>query len=231
MRILLKYWRELLILILIIILVISFRSCSNKKSDIDLLKKANDSTYHVAIAHKLKNGQLAFQVKTYEATVSQLRNDASLFGFDKKALQNQVGSLGNLVAYWKGRATLTGIANSRAADTTIVYLYRGDSVRQKEKVFNWSNHYLTLHEIYNPATDSIFRRYTYQTDFTLTPYRKGMGFLKRKQLVTDVTFSDPNMKVGKFQGIVIKEGPKKWYQTTAFKVGAGIALGAFLARR
>lgn len=40
--------------------------------------------------------------------------------------------------------------------------------------------------------------------------------------MTDLTFSDPAIQVGEFQGIVVKERRKRFYETQGFAVGVGL---------
>lgn len=220
----LKYWRELLILLLLITTIITARTCENKNSDINTLKNTSDSSYSVAKYYIDKNGKLEAQVKTHEITTNQLKEFNEQLGINEKELKKQVGSLNNLVTYYKGKAGINDTIYSHSVDTVIQY--NGTQVIGKR--FKWTNGYLTLDQTYNPSNDTLKTIYDYKFDFVLDTYRKKQGIFKSKQLVTDIHFSDESLTVTDFKGIVIKEPKKKFYQTGLFKfalsLGAGIAI-------
>ena len=124
-----------------------------------------------------------------------------------------------MVGFWKGKASATDSIIITVIDT--VYLTK-DGL-EVNKGFNWSNNFLTLSGGINTTTNQLSLDYQYQVAFELVPYYKKSG-LFRKQLVTDVYFSDPNMKVTEFNSVVIK--PKeRLYQKTWFKIGVGVLAG------
>lgn len=222
---LLKYLPYLVIVVLGIALFTSVRSCQNQKELVQLEKDSHDSTFHEALAVKLKNGQQAFRIKTLEATVSQLKSDGLLTAYEKKQLSDQVGNLNNLVAYWRGSARAMDTIKTTLHDS--IYIERSGT-KVLSKAFKWDSKYLSLNGLIAP--DTVHIAYRYDMDFSLTAYRKGKTWFKPGELVADVTFSDPHVNVSSFQGVVVKEESKKWYQTTAFKIGVGFVGGLFLLK-
>src|SRR6478736_921339 len=94
---LLKYWKELVIFVLVVIVAISANTCSNKNkeierkdSDITLLTNSRDSAYNKAVYYQGKNGQLIGQIKTQKVTINQLEKYSDQLGIDKKALKQQI---------------------------------------------------------------------------------------------------------------------------------------------
>lgn len=225
-----KFWREILILVLFAVCFISMRSCRTAKNNLVLKNQSYDSAYSVAIEHVLKNGQLAYQVQTLEATVHDLKGQDILSTIEQKNLHDQVGNLSRLVTFYKGSLTMDDTFSAGGTDTVYLQVKGRDTTRVKKKTFLWHGQWLTLASIYDPITDSISHRYHYQVDFNLISYRQGQNFFRRGNLVSDITFSDPAVSVGEFRGIIVKEPPKKWYETGVAKFLAGLAAGVALRR-
>lgn len=222
-----KYWREILIVVLVIVCIISMRSCNvsntSHKADKQLLENAKDSAFLYTQKIKLDNGKLAARVKTHEVTIDQLETYNKELGFDLEATKKQIGSLNNLVGYWKVKAEVKQTIVVIGRDTTI-YSTR-DTTKVQAKVFHYNNGYLRLDQVYNPINLELATTYHYNPSFNLTAYRKGGGLFKKGQLVTDVVFDDPNIQTSTVNSIVIKEGPEKFYQTKVFVFGLGVTIG------
>jgi len=216
-----KYWREIIIGILLIVVVLSTKQCQKQKSDIALLNNIQDSTFNVIREIKGKNGELTSQVNTYEITIDQLKESGDKLGIDNKALKQQIGSLKNLTAYYKAKIELRDTFTIVNHDTT--FIEKGDTTRAK--AFQWSNKYLVIQGFTAPSYTTI--SYDYHPTFTLTSYYKDKGFLRLKkgQLVSDLKFDDPNMQVREFKAVRITEEPKKWYETKLFYFLTGAAAG------
>lgn len=235
MNILKSFWKEILIVILFLVCFSSVRQCSVNKSDGELLVNARDSAFNVAHYYKNKNGELVGQVKTQELTISQYKKYAAQLGFDNKELKKQVGKESRLVAHWKGKAEAKGVILIGLNDTTINTLdptmdLSGESINiESAKTFEWSNKYLDLRGIISIDSNQLALKYQYDTDFSITAYYKPQGLFKQPQLVTDIWFEDPNMKVREFKGFVIKEPKKRFIQTGLFKVSVGIGIGLVAA--
>lgn len=228
-----KYWKAIVAIIVIILFALAFSflvsTISTLKSQKANLIYSKDSSFLVASYYKNKNGELVNQVNTYELTTKDLKQIGERLGFDNKQLKDQVGNLKNLVAHWKGQASTHGSDTVRMSDT--VYL---DNVgnRVVTERFDWTNKYLSLNGTYFPETKRLAFQYNYDLGgFDITSYYKSTGFLKPKQLVADIKFGDPNMKVTQFQGFVIEQPKKKWFQTKAFYFGIGVLGGGYLALR
>ena len=218
-KIILKYWREILLLISAIIISTSVTQCNRNKSDKRLAFNTLDSAFNVAKYYQTKNGELVGQIKTHEGTIEQLRQYGEQMGFEVERLQNQVGNLKRLVGHWHGKAQLKDTFRITLHDT--VYL-RNNSPTFAKKL-DWSNEYMTMKGILEG--NQFDMNYEYNVDFRITAYYKPTGFLKPKQLVTDIYFSDPNMRVQEFRGFVVEQ-PKIGFFHTKFGV-VTVGVGAF----
>src|SRR5690606_39005329 len=105
-KILIKYWREILLLVSVAIILSSVTQCNRNASDKRLAFNTLDSAFNVAKYYQSKNGDLTGQIKTYEGTIEQLRQYGEQMGLEVERLQNQVGNLKRLVGHWQGKAQL-----------------------------------------------------------------------------------------------------------------------------
>lgn len=230
-----KFWREILIVILVIICSASFRQCSVNKDSARLGWNATDSAFNVAHYYNNKLGQVVGQVKTHELTIKELQKYGKKMGFENEKLKKQVGNSNRLIAHWKGKAESRGSSIVALTDTTVNTLDGTMDLNEgfdtvEAKAFNWSNKYLTLDGIIHLDSNKLALSYIYRVDFELTAYYKRQGLFKKPQLVSDIYFSDPNMRVQEFKGFVVKEPRKKLYQTGLFKVSIAIGSGFLLGK-
>lgn len=227
-----KHIKLVIIIVLVIIIILLLHSGFNVIGSLKDQNKAlilsRDSSYLQAEYYKNKNGELVAQVNTFELTVSDLKKVGDELGFDNKKLKSQVGSLNNLVGYWKGQAQTHGGDTVTLIDT--VYITQQGEEIEAQKL-EWTNKYLTLNGLYRPVDKKFSFNYAYDLGgFELTAYRKRQGLFKPKQLVADIKFGDQSLVVTGFQGIVIKEDRKKFWETRGFAIGVGFVGGLFLMR-
>jgi len=223
-----KYWREALIVGLLVACAISVRTCQQNNDTIGILSAKADSSYLEATYYRGKNGELIGQVNTHELTIKDLKDLGDQLGFENKSLKDQVGRLNRLVAHWQGKAGMTDTVYATLYDTVYVDS-AGNEVAGRS--FKWNNDYLFINGLV--MTDNVQLNYLYQVDFSLTAYRKPQrGFWKPPgQLVADIKFSDPKFRVTEFKGFVITEPRKKWYETKGAAIGFGALLGFYLGTR
>lgn len=217
MDILKKYWREAAILILFIVCMLSVRSCRNQQEKVKIAKAMRDSTFFKSDSVRLKNGELAYRVNTLEVTNHQLKGEGVLTYLQIKKLTDQIGNLNRLITFYQGSLTMDDTFSAGGTDTVLIEVKKKDTINTKAKKFLWHGKWLTLLSVYNPATDSINHQYHYQADFNLVTYRRGANLFRRGDLVTDITFNDPSISVGEFQGVITKEPPPK-----RFSIGPAI---------
>ncbi len=136
-----------------------------------------------------------------------------------------MGKLSNLVDHYKGKLESNDTIFITLNDTVVAEV---DNVDDVEKRFAWSNKYLALNGLINE--DTLTLQYHYSTDFTLTSYYKQKGFFAPKDLVTDISFKDPNMRTTEFKGFKVVEPKKTFFQTTVGKMLIGVAAGYGLSQ-
>lgn len=194
------------------------------------VKISQDSVRHLIAS----NGQLVSRVNSMTLTVDELGKQGSLLAINNDNLKNKVGSLNNLITYYKGQLVSQGQVTSKGQDTAIHYHRPRDTTKvtviARKFIFNNGN--LSLNQVYNPVSDSLLTQYQYRTDVELINYRtrKKLLLFGKNETLADVILSDPNASIKTAQSIVIKSPPKQWYQTNAFKYSVGIVLGVVLIK-
>lgn len=223
---LVKYWREIVIAILVIGMFFLASRIESLSSDKQLLINARDSAFNVAKAYVDKNGDLVHQVRTHEVTIGQLKEhgDALIGNIDR--LERKVSKLERLAAHWEGQASVSDTVTVVNRDT--VYVKDGSNITGKW--FEWSNKFMSINGITTARTTSL--TYKYSVDFSLTAFRKPQGFLGlgKSQLVTDIYFNDPNFTVQEFKGFIVSEPKRKWYETKVVQLLEAGLIGYTIGR-
>lgn len=192
------------------------------------LTSSRDSLFIQVRLYEDKQGELIAQVNSYELTAKEFKNIGDALGFENKKLKSQVGSLNNLVGYWKGQAQTHGGDTVTLVDTVYITA-QGEQVLAHK--FDWTNNHLSLRGQFRPVDKHFSFDYTYDVGgFELAAYRKKQGLFKPKQLVADVKFGDQSLRVSEFKGVVIKQGKKKFWETRGFAAGVGFVGGVFLMK-
>lgn len=220
--------KERIIWAIVILLILGFgihREVTNNRQEKGLqsmIEVLNDSVSH----HKNAEGKWEAERKSYNLTTKELRKNGQELNLETRRLSKQVGNLKNLVADLKGELLVVGEGS--------VQLIPGDSIfiNDSTKVFaghrfNWTNSYLSIDGTLNDAYNLQFN-YSYNVDFSVTTYWKREKMFKRKDLVVNMIFSDPNARATDLNSIVIKPNPPKFYETTWFKVGVGFLGGVLI---
>lgn len=228
-----KFWREIVIVILIVAVAISVRTCKTHKDNESAALSINDSIYTKLKEYKLNNGQLVTQVQTQELTAQQLKENIGSLGLKNSNLEQQVGNWKRLAGYWQVQAQVKQNFTTSLHDTIYV---DSSGVKKKGKDFAWDNKYMHMTGFIQQDFSTIDIGYIYDVKFELSAYRKKKPLtdylklnFKPGMLISDVVFDDENIRVTKFSGLEVKE-KKAWTQTTGFKVGVG-ALSALIARK
>lgn len=232
----LKYWRELAIVILVIIVVFSVKQCGSKNAVIKTLVNSRDSAYLKANYYQNKEGEWIGQVKVLALDVKTLRDYGNRIGYENKSLKDQVGKLSRIKARFEGKIESSEVIHVPLKDDSVNVLDTSFDMDRPEsevdgKTFYWSNKFLTLDGLVD--NDSVKITYNYGTKFSLTAYTKPTGLFSEPDLVADLYFEDQNMRVQEFKGFVIQQPKKNFFQrplghlTIGFVAGAGLATYLF----
>lgn len=179
-----------------------------------------------------REGELVAQKNVAELEVNDLKKLNDQLGIDMDGLKDQVGNLKNLNSYYRGQISSLGSGSSVTIDTVVQVIENTDTVEVVAQSVDWTNDYLAIDGIFIPRFNRWDFNYSYKIDFDITTYDKKTrkGLFAPKTLVVDLKLSDPNARVVDLQALQIKK-ENKWYQSTAFKVGAGLVGGIFIANQ
>ena len=225
MKIIINYWKEIVIVILIACLATSMRTCDKRNQTISFLETAYKDTIY---QERTKKGELISKVETLQATVEDVKKYADQLGVDNKSLKQRIGSLNNLVAFYKGKIEVRDTVKVPVVDT--VYIAGSDTVQGK--AFDYDNGFLSLNGVVSDFTAKI--DYSYRVGFEMTTYYSRSGFLKlrRGPMMTDLKFADPHVTMENFNAIVIQEPLKKFWEkplvTFFIGLGVGVIVPAFI---
>ena len=96
LKFLVKNWKDVALIGLVIFCISSVHSCYQNKQDNDRLMSSVDSLQTVTRQYRDHNDKLVFQAKTHLLTIGELRDNVNRLGIDKRDLEKQVGRLNNL---------------------------------------------------------------------------------------------------------------------------------------
>ena len=200
-----KYALYIVAIIIIAILWFQFRSSVNDAKILrDHMEVASDSI-KMSIN---KNGELEAEKRALELTAKDLKKQNSILGHDIGELKKEVGSLNNLVSFYKVSSRSSGKGKTEAIDTVFVEVIGEDTVSHKAVTFDWNNEYLTISGLYVPERSEVDLEYDYDLDYTIYTYRKRENkfkFWQKKDLTVKVVFKDPNMTVNQLDNVQVKE--------------------------
>ena len=197
-------FNKLLITICLILLLLLIRTCVNQPAPCELTSTRFDDSTTIATQQ-----QIIAQSGSKEAM--QARQIAAL----ELKLENPVE-----VVKFKTRTVIK--TEFKVADTVIIdrvpHIRLPLKFYKAEKVWVIGGQLTTKG---NLQIDSLIMNadFTYAVGDTI---RKGL--FKRRDKVIRMRIDNPNMQITGMNNIYIKQD-KKWYQTTAFKVGVGALIG------
>jgi len=197
-------FNKLLITICLILLLLLIRTCVNQPAPCELTSTRFDDSTTIATQQ-----QIIAQSGSKEAM--QARQIAAL----ELKLENPVE-----VVKFKTRTVIK--TEFKVADTVIID--RVPHIRLPLKFYKAEKFWVIGGQLTtkgNLQIDSLIMNadFTYAVGDTI---RKGL--FKRKDKVIRMRIDNPNMQITGMNNIYIKQD-KKWYQTTAFKVGVGALIG------
>jgi len=202
-------YTKLLLATCLILLLLLIRSCVNQPSPCELTStRFDDSTTIATQAQVIAafDSKEAMQAKQIAALELKLKNPVEVVKF-------------------KTRTVIK--TEFKVADTVIID--RVPHIRLPLKFYKAEKFWVIGGQLTtkgNLQIDSLIMNadFTYAVGDTI---RKGL--FKRRDKVIRMRIDNPSMQITGMQNIYIKQD-KKWYQTTAFKVGVGALIGFGVSR-
>ena len=207
-----KYFLRILPYILILIL-----------SSLLVVKCQNENTLESALI--ASNSETNFY-KNELGTVTASRDVIEVTNSDlKKVIAKQDEDLAKLLAEFK-KVKATVIIRTEVQFDTIYTSYTEDVPFAFIRTGNVTEQWYSLN--YKVTEKGLtIAPFTTWTDLTIITGTKRNWFLGKQRYVTDVTASNPNIKINAIQSISVT-APVKWYETTVFKVGIGFIGGVLI---
>lgn len=242
----LKYWKEIVIVILLIFLFIGYNKLSNTTTSLADIENALKISRQETKLFKDKSGKLVAEKQVMQLNINDLTQNGNQLGLDMTDIKSQVGNLKNLVNRMEGKINTQGSVEAGIDELKgdlLAALAKGDTskeniskLKERYKPFKWSSDYLLVTDgLIDLKENKVNFNYTYSTKFTNTTFwKKEDGFknkFKPKSLVVQLKFEDQNAFADSVQNINVKPPPKKFYEKTLFKVAVGFTSGLYLSSR
>lgn len=199
--------------ILLMMVLFVYQECDHRNTESALIKSFNDSMK----VYIDKNGNTHAEAMVREYTQYQLETMAK-YDEDMAALKEQVKNFKNLQSHTIYTYHYMDTVRSATYDTVFADGSQGKTFQYFD---TWSNMKGILYK------DSVTVRYSLKDKLKLTTFWKREKWYKPKVFVVDVTNTNPHVKPDGLTHMELKQ-EKKFYETTAFKFGAGLVGGAVL---
>jgi len=215
-----KYWREILILILTVILVASIQECGSEKSRADNNYKAlTDTTSHFKNrVGTITASKAALQLTNSELKQNLLSKDDSLKQLSKEFVKlRSVVKFNSKVGLPDAAVKFNTPIPGHPCDSLPVAFERSGAFRQKWFQFNYS---VTPDSL--KITDMAMNNTT-----TVITGVKRKWFLGQQVVKTDVTNSNPyvsTQQITSAEVVVPEPWYKKWYVHLALGITAGLLI-------
>jgi hypothetical protein len=202
-----KYWKWIAIIALVIIALLSIKSCNEFKSKAINAEKAKHFTDSLSDS----------KVKYWQDENKQLHATVDNLFVDHFALQFEMDSVAELlkikpkqiIAYSKTGSVIK-LDVKTIVDTVEKYIILGkDTIETKQEYFlNWKDQWMQVNGVLDGINDSLHIRGT--DTLTRVDYWKRKWFLGAKTYYTDITNSNPYIEVKSYKGVQFKNAVKRF---------------------
>jgi competence protein ComGC len=203
----------LLIIVCLILFSQLFAKCENEKTQLANIEALNKE----AEVYKLENGQLVTSVENLNYTNRQLKNSNVMKDKKVKELVDKFSKVKSVTKY---------VTNIRFDTIKLVYrdsipcIFKKDGSDLKE----W------YHIAYISTQKGVeITELSIPDSVIVVTGEKRKWFWGKRTFTTDITHANPYVEPEAIQHIEIVQ-PKKWYDSTLFKIGLGFFTGAFLIK-
>lgn len=163
----------------------------------------------------------------YDRTVSEnkallldIETIKTLHSKEVRDLNSRINGLNNLVSTVNIKNTIVYDTVTVLKDTAIYK--NNDTINTK--YFNFVDRWSIINGIL--YKDSINLNYKINQNLFIDTYWKSDNIIgTKRELVVSVINDNPHIVTNSINSIVIKDRPKRWYETRGFAIGAGFVLG------
>jgi hypothetical protein len=203
----------LLIIVCLILFSLLFAKCENEKTQLANIEALNKE----AEVYKLENGQLVTSVENLNYTNRQLKNSNVMKDKKVKELVDKFSKVKSVTKY---------VTNIKFDTIKLVYrdsipcIFKKDGSDLKE----W------YHIAYISTQKGVeITELSIPDSVIVVTGEKRKWFWGKRTFTTDITHANPYVEPEAIQHIEIVQ-PKKWYDSTLFKIGIGFFTGALLIK-
>lgn len=204
-----KYWKDLLLIILVILATSFIMSTSCTKQKLDIAENNISALTDTISTYKLKNGELLYEKQGYIAEKEQLSTFIRVQESEIKELEKKLGS---------AISTITKLKQEVKVDTLklidSVYLYEGETRND----FSFSDNWLSL------SGTTIYKDYKFSTTLNNLSMDVPLKVGTTKDNKWFVTTENPYVSFSSIEGASIEKAKPKRFSLTVH-AGLGLSYG------
>jgi len=208
-----RIYITILLVVCLILFSQLFQKCESEKLQLANIEALNSE----AKVYELENGQLVTSVENLNYTNRQLKNSNVMKDKKVKELVNKFSKVKSVTKY---------VTNTKFDTIKLVYkdsipcIFEKDGSDLKE----W------YHIAYISNQKGVeITELSIPDSIIIVSGEKRKWFWGKRTFTTDITHANPYVEPEAIQHIEIVQ-PKKWYDSTLFKIGVGFFTGAFLIK-
>lgn len=205
-----KYWKDMLLIILVILTTSFIMSTSCTKQKLDVAENNISALTDTISTYKLKNGELLYEKQGYIAEKEQLSTFISVQESEIKELEKKLSSAVSTIAKLNQEVKVDTL---KLIDS--VYIYDGDEMRND---FSFSDNWLSL------SGTTIYKDYKFSTTLNNLSMDVPLKIGTTKDNSWFVTTENPYVSFSSIEGASIEKAKPKRF-SLSIHAGVGLSYG------
>lgn len=205
-----KYWKDVLLIILVILATSFIMSTSCTKQKLDIAENNISALTDTISTYKLKNGELLYEKQGYIAEKEQLSSFIGVQESEIKELEKKLGSAVSTIAKLKQEVKVDTL---KLIDS--VYVYDEDETRND---FSFSDNWMSL------SGTTIYKDYKFSTTLNNLSMDVPLKVGTTKDNTWFVTTENPYVSFSSIEGASIEKSKPKRF-SLSIHAGVGLSYG------
>ena len=205
-----KNWKDVLLIILVILATSFIMSTSCTKQKLDIAENNISALTDTISTYKLKNGELLYEKQGYITEKEQLSTFISVQESEIKELEKKLGSAVSTIAKLKQEVKVDTL---KLIDS--VYVYEKDEIRND---FSFSDNWLSL------SGTTIYKDYKFSTTLNNLSMEVPLKIGTTKDNTWFVTTENPYVSFSSIEGASIEKVKPKRFSLSIY-AGVGLSYG------
>ena len=205
-----KNWKDVLLIILVILATSFIMSTSCTKQRLDIAENNISALTDTLSTYKLKNGELLYEKQGYITEKEQLSTFISVQESEIKELEKKLGSAVSTIAKLKQEVKVDTL---KLIDS--VYVYEKDEIRND---FSFSDNWLSL------SGTTIYKDYKFSTTLNNLSMEVPLKIGTTKDNTWFVTTENPYVSFSSIEGASIEKVKPKRFSLSIY-AGVGLSYG------